>query len=223
MPSMPLLRSLVLAAGLACLSGCADERPVFVVIESGDEALAASDYELAATEYREAVSRRPAEWQARMGLAEALLGLGRSAAAREQAELVYSVRPGDAAAVELLAETMLASGDTAGMDALLRSRANDTNASDDWLTLGQFLARAGDADLAETALLKAETVDQGRSLKYQTALADFYLEIGDNAEALTRYRMALFIDPADEATRAAIQALGQIPGPTLALPPREAL
>lgn len=225
MPSTTLLRSLVLSAtaGLLGLSACAEQRPVFVVVESGDQALEDSDYTLAATEYREAVSRRPAEWEARMGLAKALLGLDRPAEAREQAEIVYSIRPDDPEAVELLAESMLASGDTAGMESLLRSRANDTNAAADWLLLGEMLARAGDVDGAEVALLTAATVDQGQSLRYQKALADFYLAVGDNAEALTRYRMALYLDPADEATRSAIRSLGQIPGPTLALPPREAL
>jgi len=222
MPSSSIIRSLALTVGLLALSACNQQRPVFVVVQSGDQALENQDYQLAAAEYREAVSRRQAEWEARMGLTRALLGLGRPAEAREQAELVYSIRPDDPAVVELLAETMLASGDAAGMESLLRSRANDSNAPNDWLTLGKLLARAGDADAAEVALLTAATADQGQSLRYQKALADFYLAVGDNAEALTRYRMALYIDPANEPTRSAIRSLGQIPGPTLALPPREA-
>jgi tetratricopeptide (TPR) repeat protein len=224
MPLPTFRRSLFVLAGCSVLSlsACAQPRPVFVVIESGDDALASADYTLAAAEYREAVSRRPAEWEARLGLSKALLALDRADEAREQAELVYSVRPNDPQAVEVLAQSMLESGDAAGMEALLSGRANETNSPDDWLLLGQLLAMAGDADAAEVALLTAATIDQGQSLKYQRALADFYLAVGDNAQALTRYRMALYLDPADEPTREAIRALGEIPGPTLALPPREA-
>ncbi len=227
MPVPPIRRSLLLFAGctLLGLTACTGDRPrpVFVVIESGNEAYEDGNYELAAAEYREAVSRRQAEWEARMGLAKALLGLNRADEAREQAELVYSIRPNDPAAIELLARTMLESGDTAGMEALLRSRANDTGSPDDWLTLGMMMAEAGDADAAEVALTTAATVDRGQTLRYQKALADFYLSVGDNAQALTRYRMALYINPADEPTRQAIRSLGEIPGPTMALTPREAL
>lgn len=224
MPLPTFRRSLFVLAGCSvfALSACAQPRPVFVVIESGDDALASADYTLAAAEYREAVTRRPAEWEARLGLSRALLALARADEAREQAELVYSVRPNDPAAVEVLARAMLESGDTAGMEALLSGRANETGAAGDWLLYGQLLAEAGDADAAEVALTTAATVDQGRSHRYQKALADFYLAVGDNAQALTRYRMALYLDPADEPTREAIRALGEIPGPTLALPPREA-
>jgi len=206
----------------AVLASCASERPVFVVIESGDRALENRDYALAATEYREAVSRRPGEIEGRRGLAEALLALGRPAEAREQAEMVYSARPNDHEAIDLLARTMLRSGDAAGMETLVRGRANETGRAEDWHLLGQLLAEAGDADAAEVALTTAAKVDRGQSLRYQKALADFYLNLGDNAQALTRYRMALFIDPADVETRAAIRALGQIPGPTMALTPSEA-
>lgn len=220
------LRSRFVLLLAACLplafSACAQQRPVYVVIESGQEAMEETNYELAATEFREAVSRRPGEMDARRGLAEALLALGRPDAAREQAELYYSTRPADPEAIELLATTMLRSGDTAGMEALIRGRANESGDPGDWLLLGHLLAEAGDADAAEVAFVTAATVDRGQSFKYQKALADFYLAVGDTAQALTRYRMALYIDPADEATRSVIRSLGQIPGPTMALPPLEA-
>jgi len=226
MPSPLSHRVFALAAVCTSLmlSACTQERPrpVFVVVESADAALAEQDYTRAAAEYREAVSRRPAEWRARKGLAQALLGLNRPAEAREQAELVFSIRPNDPESIELLATTMLRSGDAAGMESLLRGRANESGNPDDWMLLADLLAETGDADAAEVAYLTAATTDQGRSIKYQLALADFYLSVGDNAEALTRYRMALYLDPADEHTRAAIRSLGQIPGPTLAIRPREA-
>lgn len=214
-----LLLTLCMCSSLAA---CAKERPVFVVVESGNEALENQDYTLAATEFRDAVSRRPGEVEGRIGLTRALLGLGRYAEAREQAELVYSTRPTDRVAIELLATSMLRSGDTAGMESLLRGRANETGQAEDWMLLGQLLAEAGDADAAEVALISAATVDRGQSLIYQKALADFYLAVGDNAQALTRYRMALFLDPANEEVRSAIRSLGEIPGPSMALPPREA-
>lgn len=214
---------LLLAACLPlALSACAQQRPVYVVIESGQEAMEETNYELAATEFREAVSRRPGEMAARQGLAEALLALGRPDEAREQAELYYSTRPADPESIELLATTMLRSGDTAAMESLLRGRASETGQADDWLLLGRLLAEAGDADAAEVALTTAATVDRGQSFKYQKALADFYLAVGDAAEAMTRYRMALYLNPDDELTRAAIRSLGEIPGPTMALPPLEA-
>lgn len=220
----PIRRIALLAITFSALliAACAKERPVFVVMESGQTALEEQNYELAAAEYREAVSRRPSEWRARKGLAKALLGLNRPAAAREQAELVYSIRPTDQEAIELLATSMLRAGDAAGMESLLRGRANETGNPDDWMLLGNLLAELGDADAAEVALLTAATADRGQTITYQRALADFYLSVGDNAEALIRYRMALFLDASDEPTRSAIRSLGQIPGPTMALQPREA-
>jgi tetratricopeptide (TPR) repeat protein len=224
MPSMSSSKLSRLFALSLCafVASCASERPVFVVIESGDRAFENNDYALAATEYREAVSRRPGEIEGRRGLAEALLALDRPDEAREQAEMVYSIRPNDHESINLLARTMLRSGDTAGMETLVRGRANETGRAEDWLLLGELLAEAGDADAAEVALTTAATVDRGQSLAYQKALADFYLNLGDTAQALTRYRMALYIDSADEQTRAAIRTLGEIPGPTMSLPPLEA-
>jgi len=222
----PSLRSQIVLVLAACVcsavASCTRERPVFVAVESGDRAFEREDYALAAAEYRDAVSRRPGEIEGRIGLTRALLALDRPAEAREQAELAYATRPTDQTVIELLATSMLRSGDTAGMVTFLRGRANETGSADDWLLLGQLLAEAGDADAAEVALTSAATVDRGQSLKYQRALADFYLALGDTAQALTRYRMALSLDPANEDIRGAIRSLGEIPGPSMALTPREA-
>ena len=55
------------------------------------------------------------------------------------------------------------------------------------------------------------------------ALARFYESIGAKDEALLRYRMAMWLDRENPEIQERIRALGEIPGPTLAIIPEEAV
>lgn len=214
------LGALVLAS-LALSAPACNQRALHMVEASGERAYERGDYELAATEFGEVVDRRPGRWNARVELARALMALDKPAEAREHLEVAYTIQPENEEVLTLLADAMLASGDVGAMTRELRQRASTRNTVGDWMRLGIFLQRAGDFDEAERALLTAARLDAGRTIQPQMALASLYREAGDDAEALRRLRMALYLDPANEKVSEAIRSYGEIPGPTFAIVPIE--
>ena len=216
------LHALAPMAGLAMtamLCGCAT--PSHVHVSRGETAYNAGAYEDALGHYNNALVNRGGNVDARIGLAKTHLKLEEPFHAREQMEMVYSVNPHDPQVVELLAETMIASGDIAGMQALLSSAAQSSGMPADWDRLGRFLMQVGDLDEAKQALLMAAQLDQGQTAQYQVSLAELHKRSGDMASAKVRYRMALYAEPLNEEVKAALRAMGEIPGPTLAIPPTE--
>ena len=85
--------------------------------------------------------------------------------------------------------------------------------------LGRYAQKIGKADEAERAFLGAAEIDRGQSAAPQKALAGFYRSIGDNDAEVRRLRMMLWFDSQDAEVNARLRELGQIPGPTFALPP----
>ncbi|MEM1423059.1 MAG: hypothetical protein AAGH64_03550 [Planctomycetota bacterium] len=204
------------------VGGCqTDGRATHMIERSGDRAMRQADYAFAAAEYREAVNQRPGKWETRVKLAEALLAGDRPAFAREQLEIAYTQRPTNTRVLDLLAESMLRSGDTEAMTRELRFAAEESGDAADWYRLGVFLTRAGDDDAAETALRTAARLDGGNDAAFQIGLANFYRSVGDEERSLERLRMALFLDQANEGVRSAIREMGHVPGPTYGLVPRE--
>ncbi len=195
--------------------------PSYIYVERGNIALEDGDYEHAESQFTLALDNRGGSTDARMGLARTQLKLGQPAHAREQMEMVYSVHPQDPKVLDLLAETMIASGDVAGMQSLLVSNAQLSNHPQDWLRLGRHLMTAGDLDEAKQAMFMAARLDHGQSAVYQVALAEFFASIGDHASSKERYRMALYAEPMNETVKDALRQMGEIPGPTLAIPPAE--
>jgi Flp pilus assembly protein TadD len=213
------LASFVLLAPVV-LAGC-QQRALHMVEASGERAMERGDFKTAADEYSEVIERRPGRWTARVELAKALLAMEMPAEARENLEVAYTVEPENEEVLNLLAEAMLESGDVGAMTTELRQRARTRNTVGDWMRLGIFLQRAGDLDGAEQALLTAARIDGGRSAPPQMALASLYREAGDEASALRRLRMALYVEPGSEKVQQAIRSYGEIPGPTYVLVPEE--
>ncbi|MCA9294174.1 MAG: tetratricopeptide repeat protein [Phycisphaerales bacterium] len=207
-----------IAVGLL-LAGCAT--PSHVHVTRGNDAYTHGDYQAALDHYTDALVNRGGNIDARIGLAKAYLKLNQPAHAREQMEMAYSLYPQDPQVLDLLSESMIASGDVAGMQALLASNAQHTNAPEDWLRLGRHLMNAGDLDEAKQAMLLAARVDGGRTAKYQVALAELAAKAGDAQTAKQRYRMALFADPMNEQVKTALRKMGEIPGPGIAIQPTE--
>lgn len=206
---------------LGGLSSCAVERPSSAMVASGHRAVERGNLELAEEEFLAAIEKRPGNIEARLALGELYLNTGRPELARAQFEVYRTLRPTDTAVLDLLAQAMLDAGDTGGLSTFVIERARDTGEVVDWIRAGDWLAQAGDADGAVLAYRTAARVDGGRSASVQKRLAEFHQSLGDDAAALRRYRMALYLDPNDEETRSAIRALGEIPGPTIALRPTE--
>jgi len=227
-PSRTASALLSLSAAATLLTGCAnqqiaaEDRPVWISVERGYEALEARDYQRARTFFRDAVDKYPGEPKARMGLALSLLELDQPAAARENMEMVYATDPADPEVIDLLAQTMVASGDAPAVIALLQPATLESTDWRDWHRYGKYLAQAGDADTGEQALLTAARLSRGRAIEPHLDLGNLYLAAGDADAALDRYRNALWVDFRDQRVKDAIRSLGHIPGPSFELIPPEA-
>ncbi|MGP1273668.1 MAG: tetratricopeptide repeat protein [Phycisphaerales bacterium] len=194
---------------------------VIALEEQAHRASERQQYDTAAAKYRQALEQSPGRVHSRVGLGKTLLKMDQPREARRNLELALAARPDDAEILDLLAESMVRSGDNEAMYRLLRGRAEQRNAVADWMRLGKFAAQAGDADVAENALMTAATLDRGQNPEPQIALADFYESIGAEEQALRRLRMALYLEPGDLALQDRIRAMGETPGPTFALQPVE--
>lgn len=212
-------RLLLASVALLFAAGCASQRSLQYVRNSGDHAYQLGQYQVALKEYTEVVDRDPSDWRYRVALGKTLLVLNRPVPAREQLAVAFNMKPSDTETMELLAQAMAESGDKDGMFKLLRSRAQEKKTVDDYLRLGAFAAQAGDIDEAERALLTAARLDGGKSVDVQMALAGFYAKVGADDKALRRLRMALYLDPSNKKIQDRIRAMGQIPGPSYALQP----
>ena len=206
--------------GLA-MNACSGHRSTRMVMLSGDRAMANSHYDMAIEEYRYVLSQRPGKVEAQISLGKALLAGEYPDLARDHLEAAYNIRPENDDIVELLAMSMLLQGDLQAMTDLLRDHSEQFPSVRAHLITGRLMEKAGDLDRAGRALQIAASIDGGQSVVPQLALADFHRRLGNNEAAMDRYRMALFVEPNNQAARDAIRAYGEIPGPTLAIPPAE--
>lgn len=225
---------LIAMAGLmVALAGCSERRALTVVRDSGDKAYRFQKYELARSEYEEVVERDPTDWEYRAKLGETLLLMNEPVAAREHLAVAYERLPDCGGLVnegrrlrcerviDDYARAMLASEAFDSLHAVLLERARETQAVEDYLRLGIYDLRAGDADSAERALITAANLDGGANPQPQLALATFYETVGDETQAVRRLRMALYADLENREANDRLRAKGFIPGPTFALPPIE--
>jgi len=206
----------VLAAGGCGTGPSANALGIF-----GDTALDAGNYAEAVGYYEQYVDRRPLDPEGRYKLATAYLGDNRPSMAREQFIRGFELRGSDDRFIEGTADTLVEMGQQDELFKLLRNRAQKSQAIVDYIRLGRFSARVGDADEAEQALLFAAKLDEGMSIEPQLELAEFYGSLSDDVRQLERLRMALFIEPDNKAVMDAIRELGEIPGPSFAIPPAE--
>lgn len=216
--------ALIAATGTFGVTGCKStqaQRALPMVQESAKRAYDFGDYDLSAKEYREIIMRRPGYWQDRMGLTKALLAAGQPAAAREQAEILYTSKPNRFDVLDLLARTMVESGDVESMARVFKEEAYARNNARDWLRYGWYMSKAGDADEGERALKRAAELDRGMNAGPQLALAELYRVAGDKPNAVLRLRMAQAIEPNNEEAREALLTLGEDPSPALAVVPAE--
>lgn len=199
--------------------GCTGQRSLETVRNDGDKAFFYKRFDEARADYQEVVDRDPSDWRYRVKLARMMMIMGDDARAEELLAVVLRVRPNDDDVAGQYAEAMFKAGHRDRLISFLERRAADSRAVADYLQLGSYAVKTGDADLAERALLTAARLDGGATVGPQLALADLYLAAGDRAEALRRLRMALGVDPSNEIVQQRIRALGEVPGPSFALTP----
>src|SRR5690606_28395529 len=140
-------------------------------------------------EYGEYLSRKPGEARVQLRMARTLLSQGRAVEAVEYAAIAHDLKPGEEEYVETYARALFESGRNEHLFAFLRGMTADRGTSRDFLRLGQYASKLGDADTAEHSLLMAAKLDGGMSIRPQIALADFYAGISDYENARRRLRM----------------------------------
>jgi Flp pilus assembly protein TadD len=226
LPSMPMpLRLLRSASAFACAcavfmlpSGC-KTRPVESVRESGEFALKYGNYEKAASEYGEIVERHPGDWDAQYQLGMVSLKLERWDDARRALEQANALRPNDNIVADGLAEAMFRQEDKNQLYAFLRERAQATQSVRVYLQLSRYALAMGDADSASTAAETAILIDDGLSTDPYLQAYAVAERIGDMDAGVRRLRQAYGINPEDRRVIQLLDDLGEIRGPTLALPP----
>ncbi len=198
--------------------GCG-ARPIESVRARADFQFDHEQYPAAATEYAEIVDRNPGDWQAqyRLGLCE--LELGNAHQARMALEIAFANRPDNREVVDALAEVMYRQPDEKALFELLINRAQTRQTVYAWMRLARYAAESGDADTALTGFETAIELDAGKSVEPYVQTAVFSRQIGDLDAALRRLRQAYTIDPEDPRVDKQLRELGEVPGPTLGLPP----
>ena len=215
------VRLTVLALATVAMVGCSGPRPLSSVRASGNELYHDGAYEAAAEEHREIVERRPESAIARYEYARALVGAGRLPEAREQMVIATHLEPGNETYLDLMADTLLAAGSETDLRLFLERQALDRPGWQSELRRGKYLGRLGDVDEGERLLRRAAAMNRGVDPEPQLALAVVYGASCDEDAQLERLRMALGADPRNPEARAALRAMGVVPGPTIMLMPEE--
>ena len=199
--------------------GCAMQTPVHVLRERGDAHFLRGEYEDAAANYAQVTDRYPGDWQAQYRLGTSLLETGDLTGARRALELAHSQRPGHDAVAAALAEVMFRQGDERQLFAFLRERAQSRQSAEAYRALGHYSLEMGDPDSAKIAIETAIALDDGRSVEPYLDAAALAERLGDMDAAQRRLRQAYGINPHDARVTERLRELGEVPGPSLALPP----
>ena len=212
------MRRIALLLIALVLCGCG-ARPTETIRTKGDLYFDHGDYSAAAREYGEITERYPGDWQAQYMLGRCKLKLNEPGEARAALEVAHTRRPGNSDIVDALAEAMYREGDKAQLFKFLKERADSEGTVRAWLRLGRYAAELGDPDSAATAFDTAIKVDGGHSTEPYLQAAAFSQQIGDIEGAVRRLRQAYTINPEDQQVVQRLRDLGEVPGPTIALPP----
>ncbi len=216
-----LLLSACLMLVLLALGGC-KTRSLVAVRESGDWWFKQGDYSAAKTEYLEYVERAPGNAHVHHMLGNSYVKLGETGLGREQLYVAHTLRVEDDRIFADLCEALYQDKKYDDLNRLLRSRTVDRGRMQDWALLATYADKLNDRDEAQRGWLTAAQVDGGRSVEPQLGLAKLYAKVGDRDRARQRLGMAYAIDPNNQEVVRMIRELGEIPGPTFAVPPAEA-
>lgn len=214
--------ALGIIAGALCLAlpaGCQSDPPVHVLRERGDFRFEHQRYAEAAEQYRQIADRYPGDWEAQYKLGLSLLEIGELVEARNALEVAHTRQPDNIDVIDALAEVMYRQRDDAYLFAFLRRQAEKTQSARAYLRLAEYSRALGDPDSAVVAVDTAIEIDDGRTVEPYIAAAELAMELQDDQLALRRLRQAYGIDPRNEKVNELIRELGEVPGPTLALPP----
>ncbi|MHC5113135.1 MAG: tetratricopeptide repeat protein [Planctomycetota bacterium] len=203
---------------LLTLTGCAGQRSIDKISDSGHRLYKHGDYAAAADEFQEIADRYPGDWRAQYMLGMCRLELGQINDARRAMEIAWTRRPGDPDVADGLATAMLRGGDEETLYRFLQDRAEQTQSVTDYLRLARFTMDMNDPDSARLAVDTAIELDGGLSVEPYLVAADLAERVGDLERAVLRLRQAYAIDPQSRDVSTRLRMLGEVPGPTIAMP-----
>ena len=218
------LSVIAMAAGIVFLPflGCEStpDAPTIRLMEKGNHDFEWGRYEAAAEHYRLILDREPGDDEALEGYGRCMLALGQPAKAAESFSLAVARRPGDRDLLVLLAEAQFEAGELDEAFDLVRTWALDNNDAVTWYKLADFARRSNDPDTARESIVRAIEIDPEGSASYYILAAEIDMDLLQNTtSALRRLRQAYGLEPENQLISDRIRAYGEIPGPTLVLPP----
>ena len=214
---------LVLAVfvGPVIFTGCETlpDTPTTVLMRDGDHEFEWGRYESAAERYLRILEREPGDPRALEMYGRCMLALDQPKQAVDAFTGAVARRPGDRELLVLLATASFESGDVDEAFDLLRTWALDNTDAKAWIVLAEFAGRAEDPDTARDAVIRSIEIDPTGGPEAYLVSADLERGLGENGEALRRLRQAYGLAPGDPAIEDRLRAFGEVPGPTLILPP----
>ncbi len=214
-----LMCSVVVLAGLT-MAGCLTPS---MVREDGDVAYFQGDYATAAEHYARAAELQPTDALAHYKLGRTHLQLDRNAAAELNYRTAWTLQPNNEELtpkiLDGLAESLVRQPEREWvLYDYLEEQAQMYGTPEAYLRQAEYLMQIGDADNAVVAHRKAVFFASRDDATTLLAMGDFYLEIGDNAQAERYYRYAFALDPEADGLSSKLRGLGVVPGPTAGLP-----
>jgi tetratricopeptide (TPR) repeat protein len=211
----------------ALLASACGPTPITTLRKSGDFNFKYGNYEAAAKDFGQIVDRAPGDWEAQFRYGQSMMQLGDLQAAKRSLEIAQIAVPNNDEVAFALAECYFRLGDQTRLYQLLRDRAQSNASMESWLLMSEYALKLDDVDTARTAAINAIEVNQSNaeaglsvlsaSPYFQAALVA--QRVGQREEALRRLRQGYGINPQDTRIKSMLVELGEVPGPTLALPP----
>ena len=221
-----VLMTLFLVFGLGgTLIGCESAKktlstpPTVKLQQDGDHEFKWGRFESAAAFYKRILDREPGNPAALEMYGRCMLELDRPAEAADAFLTGTAHRPGDRSLLFLLARAEFSSGDYDRSFQLVRTWAIDNQDAEAWLLLAGFALELDDPDNARDAIERAIELDPTGSAAAYLAAADLAERLGDTDLALRRLRQAYGIEVDNSVIADRLREYGEIPGPTVVLPP----
>ncbi len=210
----------VLAGGLA---GCAQvrtelsEEPTASLRAKGNAALSEGRYADALRAFRAIAEEYPESAHARFDIGRTLLAAGDPLGASEELMIAHRRRPWVGEYTDLLAEALYQADRKDALFEMLRREAARSDNPSDYLRLARFARRDGALDEAISAYERAGELAGRRDVTALLELADLYRELGDREREVETLARVIVAEPGHPAASARLRALGEVPGPTLAI------
>ena len=213
-----IVRIAALTVPLLGVVACSARTPTHVLRKSADHHYAMGRVELAAEQYTLITEQYPGDWRGQHRVGQCALELGQLSKARRALEIAHVLRPHDIEIVDALAEVMYRQDDETALFAFLRHQTETTGSVVAYRRLARYAMAMGDPDSAKIALETAIRLNQGHTVEPYLEAASFARRVGNLDLAIRRLRQAYTISPRDERVNEQLIALGEVPGPTIALP-----